>query len=112
MDAISWAYQELGFDTATGRSEVFEQLVMARILMTWRSTERVIWARHAPHTPSGIARNQASSPRHTANSQLNGVLQNFHFTIKKNFSIEGGLFTDSVAASKTPSQGTLEEGCE
>ena len=24
----------------------------------------------------------------------------------------GGLFTDSVAASKTPSQGTLEEGCE
>ena len=34
MDAISRAYQELGFDTATGRSEVFKQLVMARILMT------------------------------------------------------------------------------
>ena len=25
---------------------------------------------------------------------------------------QGGLFTDSVAASKTPSQGALEEGCE
>ena len=27
-------------------------------------------------------------------------------------SILGGLFTDSVAASKTPSQDALEEGCE
>ena len=27
-------------------------------------------------------------------------------------SVYGGLFTDSVAASKTPSQGALEEGCE
>ena len=26
--------------------------------------------------------------------------------------IHGGLFTDSVTASKTPSQGALEEGCE